>query len=194
MALPEQFADRLSREPIQAPGWSGQLLMFSGTIFFVSLAVYFGLILGYKPYLEGQVASLDSQIKSFDVQIPQEEQGKLISFYSQVINLQNILSSHIVSSNLLSWLEKNTSKNVYYNKLSMTAFPGAANYIQLSLTGYSKTPEDFSKQIIAFQNDPLVQRMTINNFSAPSGGSQWHFEVALFMSGDVLKQSPPASQ
>ncbi|HUX36107.1 MAG TPA: hypothetical protein VMV71_03685 [Candidatus Paceibacterota bacterium] len=193
MALPEQFADRLNREQIEAPGWSGQLLMFSGTVFFISLAVYFGLILGYKPYLDGQVASLDSQIKSFDTQIPQDEQGKLISFYSQVINLQNILNSHVVSSKLFAWLEKNTSNNVYYNKLSMTDFSGTANYVQLNIGGFSKTPDDFSKQMVAFQNDPLVQRMTINNFSAPSGSNQWHFEVTLFLSNDIVSQSSSTS-
>jgi len=192
MAFPEQLADRLSREPAQVSGWSGQLLMFSATIFFISLAVYFGLVFGYTPYLGGQIASLDNQIKSFDIQIPQVEQGKLISFYSQVVNLQNILNSHTVSSKLFTWLEKNTSKNVYYSKMNMSTVYGAADSVQLNIGGFSKTPEDFSKQILVFQRDPLVQRMNINNFSAPSGGSQWRFEVTLFMSIDTVSQSVSA--
>jgi hypothetical protein len=189
MAFPQQLGDRLGREQAQASGWSGQLLMFSGTIFFISLAVYFGLVFGYEPYLEGQVASLDKQIKSFDIQIPQEEQGKLISFYSQVINLQNILDRHTVSSKLFSWLEKNTSKNVYYAKLNTSSIAGSANPVQVNVAGFSKTPEDFSKQIIVFQRDPLVQRIAINNFSAPTEGSQWRFEVTLFMLNDILNQT-----
>ncbi len=188
MALPEQSVERLGREPVQTPGWSSQILMFSVTVFFIGLAVYFGLVLGYKPYLENQVAALDKQIETFNVQIPQEEQAKLVSFYSQVINLQNILDKHPLSSKILSWLERNTSSNVYYSKMTMTAFPGTMNEIQLNLSGFAKSPDDFSKQIVTFQKDPFVRRFIINNFSSPAGGAQWRFETTLFMSGDVTSQ------
>ncbi len=189
MALPEQAVNRLGREAIQAPGWSGQILMFSVTVFFIGLAVYFGLVLGYKPYLEGQVAALDKQIETFNVQIPKDEQAKLVSFYSQVINLQNILANHPVPSKIMAWLERNTSKNIYYSKMTMTAFPGTLNEVQMNISGFAKAPEDFSKQIVTFQTDPFVKRFIINNFSSPAGGTQWRFEVTLFMSGDVISQT-----
>lgn len=193
MALPEQYASRLNQETSEVPGWSGQLLMFSGTVFFISIAVYFGMVFGYKPYLDGQVASLDKQIRSFDAQIPQDQQGKLTSFYSQIINLQNIFNQHVATSKMMAWLEKITSKNVYYSKMSMSSLSGDSKVIQLNLSGYARTPDDFSKQITAFQQDPLVQKVNAGSFSAPSSGSQWHFDITLFMSRNAIIQAAASS-
>ena len=183
MALPEQLVDRLSREPVQTPGWASQLLMFSGTVFFISLAIYVGLVFGYKPFLEKEVSRLDNQIKTFIQQIPPEEQNNLISFYSQTINLQNILGGHVISSQLFVWLEKKTETNIYYAKFNFVS-PTK----QLNLTGVSKTIDDFSKQALAFQNDPIVKRISINSFTVSPGGL-WQFDITLFMADGYLSQA-----
>ncbi len=183
MALPEQIVERLGREPVHTPGWSSRLLMFSGTIFFISLALYIGIVFGYKPYLEKQVANFDGQIKSFDQKIPQEEQSKLISFYSQMSNIQGVFRSHITSSKFFEWLEKNTETNVYYTRLNLVSFSG-----QVSLAGVSKTVEDFSKQLIVFQNNSLVQRVAVNSFNV-SPSNLWQFDITLYLTSGALNQS-----
>lgn len=186
MPLPEQLLDRLGREPVQTPGWSSQLLMFSGTVFFISIAVYFGIVFGYKPYLQKEVAALDNQIKTFGKQIPQEEQNKLVSFYSQIVNLQEILQKHVISSKLFAWLEKNTEAGVYFTKFNL-----AAPTSQINLSGVAKTIDDFSKQIIIFQNDKLVSRISINSvLVSPSGA--WQFSVTLLLADGALTQQASA--
>lgn len=183
MPLPEQIIDKLSREPAQTPGWSSNLLMFSGTIFLIGMAVYIGVVFGYKPYLQKQVANLDNQIRTFSQQISPDEQNKLVSFYSQVVNLQGILGRHVVSSQMFEWLEKNTEGNIYYTKLNLLT-PSS----QLNLTGVSKTADDFSKQMIIFQNDPSVKRIAINNFSVATN-NLWQFDISLFLTDNLLNQS-----
>ncbi len=188
MALPEQVIDKLSREQVDTPGWSSRLLMFSGTVFFISIAVYAGIVFGYKPYLENQIASLDNQIKTYGQQIPPEEQTKLISFYSQIANLRNILGSHIVSSQIFDWLEKNTIPAIYYSKLDLLS---PSN--QLNLAGYSKSMDDFSKQAILFQNNPLVERIAINSVTA-APGDLWQFDITLFLADNALSQATVQNQ
>ncbi|MDP2741602.1 MAG: hypothetical protein Q8O66_02885 [bacterium] len=183
MALPEQVVDRLSHEPVRTPGWSGQLLMFSATIFFISIAVYGGIVFGYKPYLEKQISDFNAQINDFSKKIPTEEQNKLVSFYSQIVNLKGILRQHSVSSQLLEWLEKNTVVSVYYNKMDFSLSSG-----QLNLTGYSKTVDDFSKQLIVFQNDPIVQRIAVNGLTI-STNNMWQFNINLFLNNAIVNQS-----
>ena len=183
MPLPEQLIDRLSRESAQTPGWSGKILMFSGTVFFIGFAAYIGLVFGYKPYLENQVAELDSQIKTFGQQVPPEEQNKLISFYSQTINLQNIFSRHVVSSQIFKWLEKNTRANVYYTKLSLTSSNN-----RLNLSGASKTIDDFAGQLLVFQNNPLVLKIAINTFIS-SANNLWQFDITLFLADNAFSQT-----
>ena len=58
MALPQKVLEQLGREPPKTPGWAGQFLMFSSTIFFVSLVVYIGLVFGYRPYITSEVKKL----------------------------------------------------------------------------------------------------------------------------------------
>ena len=186
MALPKQVIDRLNRESVQTPGWSGQLLMFSSTIFFISLAVYGGIVFGYRPYLEKQISDFDAQIADFSKTIPAEEQNKLVTFYSQIVNLREILRQHQVFYLLLEWLEKNTVATVYYNKMDFLLSSG-----QLNLLGYSKTVDDFSRQMIVFQNDPLVLRIAINSMSI-STNNMWQFNINLFLSDAAINQ--PATQ
>ena len=182
MALPEQVVERLSREPVQTSGWSSQLLMFSATIFFISLAVYGGIVFGYKPYLEKQISSFDAQISDFGKKIPTEEQNKLVAFYSQIVNLKGILGQHAASSQLFEWLEKNTATNIYYNKMDFSLSSG-----QLNLAGYSKTVDDFSKQLIVFQNNPIVQRIVVNGLTI-STNNTWQFNINLFLNSAVINQ------
>ncbi|MBI4085377.1 MAG: hypothetical protein HY432_02650 [Candidatus Liptonbacteria bacterium] len=182
MALPEQLVDRLSEKRVQTSGWSGRLMMFSGTVFFLSVAVYVGLIYGYEPYLESRVADLDKQIQTFAQQVPPEDQQKLISFYSQIANLQNILSEHIISSQVFDWLEKNTEASVYYSKFVLLSLTN-----EISLRGFSRTADDFAAQLSVFQNDPLIEKVAINSFTI-SSGNLWEFDVTLTLREGTLNK------
>ena len=187
MALPEQVIDRLSREPVHTPGWSGQLLMFAGTIFLISLGVYLGLMFGYKPYLNSKISKLDAQIQKFTQEVPLSDQEKLASFYSQLSNLTGILHTHVISSPLFDWLEKRTDVNVYYTKFN---FNPATK--QLALTGIAKTTSDFIQQIQAFQAESAVERMNVNSLTSSPNG-MWQFDLVLFLRPDFLNQ-PSSSQ
>lgn len=182
MALPEQVVARLSREPVHTPGWSGQLLMFAGTIFFISFGVYLGLVFGYKPYLDSKISALDAQIQGFTREIPLSDQEQLASFYSQLSNLGGILQKHVVSSPLFDWLEKHTDANVYYTKFN---FSPSTN--QLALTGTAKTTSDFIQQLQAFQGESAVERINVNSLTSSSNGT-WQFDLVFFLRADFLNQ------
>ena len=188
MALPEQVVERLSREPVQTPGWSSRLLMFAGTIFFITLAIYFGLTFGYKPYLDNQVKQLDDQIQKFTQEIPISDQNQLAVFYSQLANLDGILRGHVISSPLFDWLGGRTQSNIAYAKFNFAARTG-----QLALNGVAKTMNDFIQQLQIFQAESLVQRINVNSLTVSSNGG-WQFDMMLFLDQTLLSQlSPPQS-
>jgi hypothetical protein len=187
MALPEQVVERLSREPLMTPGWSGRLLMFASTVFFLSVAVYIGLTFGYKPYLSSQVQKLDDEIQKFNQETPAADQNQLVVFYSQLANLNTVLKGHVAASPLFDWLEAHTQTRVMFSKFAFSAQNG-----QLALTGISKGMDDFVEQLAIFQAEPMVQRITVNNVSViPAGG--WQFDVVLFLDPSVVGQAPPAA-
>jgi hypothetical protein len=176
MALPQKVIEQLGREPPKTPGWSGQLLIFSSTVFAVTLFIYLGLTFGYQSYLQSGVDKLQDQIQSFGQQIPVDEQAKLINFYSQIANLQSLISKHIVSSRAFAWLEKNTQANVYVSEFSLDA---AGSKLTLGLN--AATMPDVLQQIAIFESLPEVQSIDISgtNFS----GNWWRF-------GAVIKLAP----
>ena len=175
MALPQQVLEQLSREPPKTPGWSFGLLMFSAGLLFITLLVYFGLTLGYEPYLNGQISHLNAQIDAESKSISPADETHLITLYSEIANLKNILGSHVEFSQFLSWLEKNTEANVTYSQLSLS------NGNQISLTGSAAAEADVNQQIAIFEAAPEVKTVSLSNvtLSAPTG--QWQFNVTLVM-------------
>ena len=146
--------------------------MFSGTIFFISLVIYFGLTFGYKAYLNSSIAKLHDQTEAFSQQVPEGDQKKIINFYSQISNLKTVLASHVFSSQLFGWLEKNTQVNVYYDKFNLNVLNG-----QLPLSGIGKTMDDINQQLAIFQSHKDITKITLGNVNF--SGGLWHFDVTL---------------
>jgi hypothetical protein len=185
MALPQQVIDRLSKEPPRTPGWSVNILLFSGGIFFISLLVYFGMVYGYEPYLTGQISQLSAQMDALAKSISPDDQAQLVSFYSEITNIKNVLGNHVILSRFLSWLEQHTEANVYYAHLTF----GAGN--QVGLSGIAQNEADVSQQMAIFESAPEVKTVTLANVSLAPTGGQWQFNMTLVMdSASVLRQSP----
>lgn len=180
MPLPEKVVEQLTRETPKTPGWAGQLLMFSTTIFFLSIFAYTGMKFGYLPYLDSQLKKLDSEIQSFSRKIPAEEQARLIGLYSQLTNLSHLLKNHNSLSRFFDWLERSTEINVYFSKLSLNASNN-----QVSLGGVAKNIDDFVAQLQIFQKEPNVERVSFSNLSVDPGGF-WRFDLNLFLKPDFL--------
>ena len=186
MPLPQKVIEQLGREPPKTPGWSGQLLMFSSTVFLISLFIYIGLVFGYRSYLLGEVKKAQNQIQAFSQQIPAEEQARLVDFYSQLTNLKSILASHVFSSQIFDWLERNTEANVYFTKFNL-----AASRSQLTLGGVAKTMEDAAQQIAVFEAQPELEKVSVGGVSFANG--VWQFDLNLiFKTGYFQRPSSPA--
>lgn len=190
MPLPQKVIEALSRESAQTPGWSGQLLMFSGTLFAIALFVYLGIIFGYRPYLNSEARKLNSQIQAFSQKIPISDQENIIRFYSQLVNVQSLLKNHVAVSPLFGWLEKNTQANVYLTRLSVNV-PGR----QAAVSGVAKTMEDVAEQLAVFERAPEVDQVNVGNISLGATGA-WQFDAALlfrdrFFTRSGIPQSQP---
>lgn len=175
MPLPQKVIEQLGREPPKTPGWSGHLLMFSGTIFAITLFIYLGLAYGYESYLQSGVKKLQDQIQAFGRQISPDEQAKLVGFYSQIANLRTLLSKHVVSSRAFAWLEKNTQANVYYASFDLDVAGS-----QLTFAVKAKTMADVLQQIAIFENLPEIGKLRISNVSLGSDG-WWQFSASIVL-------------
>lgn len=181
MPLPLKVIEQLGREPARTPGAPLRLIMFAATVFFVSAFSYLGLIFGYKPFLDSKIEEINKEIENFKKEVSVDDQLKLISYYSQLVNLGKLLDDHIYASPLFSWLEKNTHSKVYYTKFALNL--GSR---ELQLGGISSSPLDVAEQVKIFDSQKEVDRVVFKSASVGQGGL-WQFDMTLFLKRDIFK-------
>jgi len=187
MALPQQVVEQLNQGSRRTPGWSSGIILFSGSILFIIVVVYAGLQFGYQPYLNGQLSSLESQAQKVGQSVSPADQASLVTFYSQINNLQSLIKNHVFFSQFLTWLEQNTEANVYYTSMSF------ASNDQITLLGVAKTQADVSQQVAVFEAAPEISGISLSNVVLASVANEWTFNVVLTMKPSVFLWTPGAS-
>lgn len=181
MPFPQPAVEQLSKRAPRSPAWFGQLMMFSGTLFFIAAALYIGITFGYKPYLNNRVESLNERIASFAQQVPAEEQEKIAGFYSQLVNLRTLLGKHVAMSAFFSWLERNTLPTIQITKASVNM-----NNRQASISGASRNVQDVAAQLAVLQADPGVERVDFKYVT--SVGPIWQFDMVVYFAPGFFNQ------
>lgn len=175
--LEEQFTAEAI--PVGLP-W--RLLIFTIIIFAFSIVIYFGLRYGYENYLTQQADTLDKQINQLTSQVNQTDQQNFINFYSQLINLRTVLSSHDFSSNAFGFLEKNTIGSVYYTQASFS-LDGS----DLNLNGEAASADALVQQMSIFDKSPALASVNLNQLSFDSKGAVG-FSVHLVFNDNYFNQ------
>lgn len=188
MALPQQVIDRMSQESPKTPGWSLGLLTFSVGIFILVIVIYGGLTYGYEPYIDSQISNTNTQINNLAQSISTSDQNQLITFYSEITNIQTALANHVAVSHFFTWLENHTEANVYFSAFSFSSTD------QVILTGYGKTEADVNQQIAIFEAAPEVQSFTVSSLNTSPTNGLWQFNITLIMNpAAVFSASPQAA-
>jgi hypothetical protein len=191
MPLPQKVIEQLGREPsTETQGWATGALVFSGGILFLALVIYFGLTMGYQPYLQNQLNATQTQISALNNSISASDQTQLIDFYSQIANLQALLSNHVLSSQFFSWLEANTEANIYYQSFTLSS------QSHVTISGVAATEGDINQQLAIFENSPEVSAVDISSVAAPQigAGTGWTFSMTLDMNPSVFLASSQSGQ
>lgn len=180
MALPQQVINQLSQEPAETPGWSSGVIFFSGGLLVVTLLIYFFMTLIYEPHLNSEILSTQNQVVQLSQKISPGDQANLITFYSQISNLQSLLQDHVLFGQFLTWLGQNTEANVYYSQLSF------ASGDQITLTGNAKSEADVNQQVAIFEASPEVEKAVVSTVGLSASTGLWQFTATLIMSPSVF--------
>ncbi len=168
-ALEEELR-RAERLPV---GWPWRLLLFSIIVFGATIAGYLGITLGYKPYLNSQIKTLDSKVANLTQTVGEEQQKNLVSLYSQLTNIQNLLNSHVAASKVFDLLEKNTQPQVYYLSLN---FSLAGRDMQLD--GSAPNYGVLAQQLEVFKQIPEIEKISLGDSVVVDDGTV-HFSLRL---------------
>lgn len=168
-------------EPERLPvGWPWRLFSVSFIIFLAVLLVYFGLVFGYEPFLRSQIEKKDAEIAELGKAVRKEDQENFSKFYSKLLNLQNLLSSHAIPSKLFPFLERATHPRVYYAGANLKV-PER----ELQLDGIADSYGSLGEQLAVFDRSADVERLVMNQSQLGSGGVQ--FRLTLKLKNELLK-------
>lgn len=164
-STPSLLEEQLKKSERLPVGWPWRLLVFTTIVFGVTVATYFGMVLGYKPYLNSRVKNLDQEITGLSQAIDEQQQKSLVNFYSQLINIQDLLTSRQTASTFFDFLEKNTHQNVYYQSLNLS-LPEKNVKIEGNASNYNVLVQ----QLELFRRAPEIERVLLDDSRLGEGG------------------------
>lgn len=156
------------------------MLFFSISIFVIMLIIYCGLAFGYEPYLQGEISKTQDQINQLGQSLSSADEANLLTYYSEIANIQSLITGHVFFSQFLNWLGTHTEANVYYRSF---AFNSGS---QVTFVAFGKTQADITQQISIFETAPEVSTVSVSSVTfAPTSGN-WELNVTLTMNPSVF--------
>ncbi len=174
-AVAEQFA------PVTSAGLPWRLMLSTLFLLLFAVFIYVGLKFGYNAYIDSQLATTQQGMDQLAAQVTESQQKELLSFYSQLVNLESALGDRQYSQNIFGFLEQHTLPLVYYSEAKYDA-PTAS----ISLTGIAATMEAFVEQTTILGQSPDVAGVTVKNVSI--SGNTVNFILEVDLNASFFKQ------
>ncbi len=148
-----------------AVGFPWKILVFAGVVFGFTLFIFLGLKFGYSTYLDSREKALDRRIEQLATVVSQEDQQQFIVFYSQLVNLTEVLKKHSAGAPTLALLEKHTLPSVYY--VSAKISPRDK---KLEVNGRANSIDSFVEQLSVFDgSSDFKTRATVRQMGFDQG-------------------------
>ena len=155
-------------------------LAFSIVLFLAMLLGYLALAFGYGPYLKGEIKDSKDKKSALEKQVSIEDQEELVRLYSQINNIDGLLSSHVLASRVLAFLETNTAKQATYTGADLSILDR-----RLILEGVAASYDELVRQLAAYEQAPEVERTNLEGSDASGGVVR--FKVSLTLKPEVFK-------
>ncbi len=163
-------------------GWPWRFLTVMAIVFFAVVLSYLGLEFGYKPYLEKQLNTLQNQINNATNSIVSYQSQNYLNFYSQILNIETLLKTHINPSTFFPFLASSTNPKVNY-----TAVKVMVPQDKIDISGVAASYAVLASQLQAYENSPEVTRVVLGG-SRASGGVV-SFQVTLYVNPGLFTYS-----
>ena len=161
-------------------GWPKKFFTFSLTVFAFVLFVYLGLAFGYETFLRSSIEKVKGELGSLSAQVTEAQRADLITLYSQVTNIKDLLENHTLTSQVFILFETLTSQKVKY-----TTFDLSIPDREVSIEGLAATYEDLVSQLVLFEESPQIERFSLEESEVQKGVIRFKAKVVLVE--DILK-------
>lgn len=132
-------------------GWPWKILVSGVFLFSLTVFIYIALQFGYSAYLSAEEKKVDTLTTQLEKQVTAEDRTSFVNFYSQVVNLKQVLSQHLFSYNVFSFLEKSTLPTITYTSAAMDN-----DAHSLTVEGVANAFDAVAGQVAVFEEQPEV--------------------------------------
>ncbi len=136
-----------------------KLFSFSLIFSLVAFGVYFLLGQYYLPSLGDRLSQIRKETHDLVNQINAKDKQEMIIFWSQIKNIEKLLSQHIYPSKILAILEENILPDVALDGIS---FKEKNGYFDIS--GRVKNSELFAQQVYVLEKTKEFKKILVKRF------------------------------
>lgn len=151
-------------------------------IFIFTVFVYFGIIFGYNPYLKSKTRTLEQKLSILNQSMDENQQKQIITFFSQMTNIQKLLSDYKIYSSIFDFIEKNTYQPIIYSNLKFNVAE-----MEVKIEGTAPNYEYLVKELALLNKAPEVKAAYIEN-SVAQELKDVKFSIRLALDRQFLKQ------
>jgi cell division protein FtsL len=157
--MPEfQLMDSFGPNNKMPSGWLSKFIRFGIILLIITIAIYILLNFVYLRYLDKQVASLENKIQALEQEIPKQDREEVTAFYSQLVNLQKLLQSHLYPMQIFERLELITLPQVTF-----TNFDYDFGEKRMKMDGYAQNLDIVAQQLVAFQRTSDFSKVILSD-------------------------------
>ena len=165
--------ERMKSEELPV-GWPWRFLMFTVLVAATVGVCSAGLTFGYKPLLDSRLKGQEAELVGLGKVIPVKQQDEFVRFYSQLANLETLLTSHVSASPLFGLLESRTNGAVSYMAMELRV-PER----KIVLEGNASNYKSFAEQLQSFTEAPEVESVIVNDSNALDGKVKFRITATL---------------
>ncbi|MEK7070106.1 MAG: hypothetical protein AAB822_02280 [Patescibacteria group bacterium] len=166
----------LNYRPVVRRGGSG-FVLFALLIFVVSSALW-GSVYVYKKSLNDNATLLNETIKKEKSLLEESTINEVAIFAEKISVVKKLLDNHKSFSNVLSFLQDFTMKDIRFNDLSYSfAESGGPS---LALSGVTRSYASLAVQIQALEKNNQVKKVSVSGLSSDvKGGVKFNLKIII---------------
>jgi len=156
----------------------GTIFSKTGSIILIllilSLLIYGGLLF-YKKGIQKNLDNIDQEIKNLESKRSVESEESIYSADKKMDLVENIFTNHIYWSKFLTKIEELVVPQVYFSESNLSIVDNQVNVI---FSGNAKTYTGLAQQMVAFSEDPLVEKIELTKTTLnKDGGIDFGFSI-----------------
>lgn len=140
----------------------------------LSLLVYGGLLF-YQKGIQKNLDNINQEIKNLESKRSSDLENSIYNADKKLVLVENIFKGHVYWSKFLTKIEELVVPQVYFSDSKFSVVDGQ---VDVTLSGNSKTYTGLARQMVAFSEDSLVEKINLTKTELSiDGGIDFGFSI-----------------